>query len=63
MTADESLDRAEAQVARIESLREQLERTDDPEQAVELLGQISQLAKEIEADLQRARRDADARAR
>ena len=63
MTADESLDRAEAQLGRIESLREQLERTDDPEQAVELLGQISQLAKEIEAELQRARRDADARAR
>lgn len=63
MTADESLDRAEAEVGRIESLREQLERTDDPEQAVRILGEISQLAKEIEAELQRAKRDADARPR
>ena len=63
MTADESLDRAEAQVGRIESLREQLERTVDAEQAVEILGQISQLAKDIEAELQRAKRDADARPR
>lgn len=63
MTADESLDRAEAQVGRIESLREQLERTDDAEQAVEILGQISQLAKDIEAELQRAKRDSDARPR
>jgi hypothetical protein len=63
VTADESLDRAEAQLGRIESLREQLERTEDPEQAVVILGDISQLAKEIEAELQRAKRDADARPR
>lgn len=63
MTADESLERAEAEVSRLESLREQLERTDDPELAVEILGHISQLAKDIEAELQRAKRDADARPR
>ena len=63
MSADESLERGEALVGRVESLREQLESTDDPEQAIEILGEVSQLAKEAEAELQRARREADARPR
>ena len=63
MTGDESLERGEALVGRVESLREQLESSDDPEQAIEILGEVSQLAKEAEAELQRARRDADARPR
>jgi exonuclease VII small subunit len=63
MTADESLDRGEELVGRVESLREQLEGTDDPERAIEILGEVSQLAKEAEAELQRARREADARPR
>ena len=63
MTADESLERGEALVGRVESLREQLESTDDPEQAIEILGEVSQLAKEAEAELQRAWREADARPR
>lgn len=63
MTADESLDRGEELVGRVESLREQLETTDDPERAIEILGEVSQLAKEAEAELQRARREADARPR
>ena len=63
MTADESLEHGEALVGRVESLREQLESTDDPEQAIEILGEVSQLAKEAEAELQRARREADARPR
>lgn len=63
MTADESLDRGEELVGRVESLREQLEGTDDPDRAIEILGEVSQLAKEAEAELQRARREADARPR
>ena len=63
MTADESLDRGEELVGRVESLREQLEGTDDPERAIEILGEVSQLAKEAETELQRARREADARPR
>ena len=35
----------------------------DADKAVELLGELSQLAKEVEAELQRARRDAEARPR
>jgi hypothetical protein len=63
MTIEEALDRAEQLLFRIEAVREQLEGTEDPEKAVELIGEVSQLAKEIEAELQRAKRDADARVR
>ena len=51
MTADESLDRTEQLLARLESARTRLEATDDPD---------AELAKEIEAELQRARRSAEA---
>lgn len=63
MTMDETIDRADALLGRVEALRAQLEGTDDPERAVEILGELSQLAKEVEAELQRAKRDADARPR
>lgn len=63
MSADESLNRAESLLGRVEALRAQIEGTDDADKAVELLGELSQLAKEVEAELQRARRDADARPR
>lgn len=63
MTIDESLTRAEALLGRVEALRAQLETTDEPQRAVELLGELSQLAKEVETELQRAKRDADARPR
>ena len=63
MTMDESIDRADMLLGRVEALRAQLEGTEDPEKAVELLGELSQLAKEVEAELQRAKRDADARPR
>jgi hypothetical protein len=63
MSADESLNRAETLLGRVEALRAQIEGTDDADKAVELLGELSQLAKEVEAELQRARRDADARPR
>lgn len=63
MSVDETLDRAEALLGRVEAVRAQLEGTDDPEKAVELLGELSQLAKEVETELQRAKRDADARPR
>jgi hypothetical protein len=60
MSADESLTKAEALLARLEAARARLESTDDPEQAVEVLQELSELAREIEAELQRARRAAEA---
>jgi len=58
--ADESLDRAEELLARLEAAREKLESADDPDQAIAVLQELSELAKQIEAELQQARRAAEA---
>jgi hypothetical protein len=60
MSADESLDKAEDLLARLESARSRLEATEDPDLAIEILQELAQLAKEVEAELQRARRAAEA---
>ena len=60
MSADESLTKAEALLARLEAARARLESTDDPDQAIEVLQELADLAREIEAELQRARRAAEA---
>jgi hypothetical protein len=60
MSADESLERASTLLAQVESLRERLDATDDPEQAIEILQELSELAKEIDAEIQRAGRAAEA---
>jgi hypothetical protein len=38
----------------------ELEEVDDSEQAVQILQQLSDLAKEVQAEVERARREADA---
>lgn len=63
MALDDSIDRAEQLLGRVEALRAQLEGTDDPEVAVQVLTELAQLAKDVETELQRAKRDADARPR
>ena len=60
MSAEDELRRAEDLLTRLEAARARLEQTDDPEQAVEVLGELSELAREVEAALQRARRQAGA---
>ena len=60
MNADDSLTRAEELLARLEAARERLEATDDPDQAIEVLQELSDLAKQIEVELQAARRAAEA---
>ena len=60
MSADESLGRAEELLARLEAAREKLESTDDPDQAIEVLQELSDLARQIEVELQAARRAAEA---
>ena len=59
MSADESLVRAEDLLARLEAARARLDATEDPEQAIDVLQELSELAKEVEAELQRARRAAE----
>jgi hypothetical protein len=60
MTAEESLARAEQLLERLEAARQRLDETDDPEQAIEVLQELSDLAKEVEAELQRAKQSAEA---
>jgi hypothetical protein len=62
VTAEESLARAESLLERLDATRARLEGTDDPEQAIELLGELSELAKEVQAEIERAKREADAHA-
>jgi hypothetical protein len=64
-TVDESLAKVEGLLARLNSSREELEHLADADDidadaAVEALAGLSELAKEIEAELTRARAIADA---
>ena len=47
---------------KVESARAQLESADDPERAVAILQELADLAKEVQAEVERARREADASA-
>jgi hypothetical protein len=64
LSTDESLTRAEALLARTEAVRAELEQLSEgegsPERAIELLGELSELAKAVEEELTRAQRAAEA---
>jgi hypothetical protein len=62
VSANESLGRAEELLARLEAQREKLESTspDDVDKAVEVLQELADLARQIEVELQAARRAAEA---
>jgi hypothetical protein len=62
MSADESLNNAENLLARLEAARTRLDETQDPDQAIEILQELAELAKEVEAELQRAKRAAETEA-
>lgn len=62
-SADEALQRAEELLERLKASREELERlaaADDAESAVEVLTELADIAKEVEAELTKARVRADA---
>jgi hypothetical protein len=64
LSTDESLTRAEELLKRVEAARAELEQlsTDEggsPERAIELLGELSELAKAVEEELTRAQRAAE----
>ena len=64
MSAEESLARAEELLARLEATRAELARlaeSEDADAAIDVLQQLAEIAREVEAELQRARRAADAR--
>jgi hypothetical protein len=65
VSTDEALTRAEELLARVESVRVELEQLSQgeagsPERAIELLGELSELAKAVEEELTRAQREAEA---
>jgi len=62
VSAEESLNKAEDLLARLEAARVRLDETQDPDQAIEILQELADLAKEVEAELQRAKRAAETEA-
>jgi len=65
VTTDESLTRAEELLKRVEDVRDELEKISEteegsPERAIELLGELTELATAVEEALTRAQREADA---
>lgn len=57
---EESLTRAEELLERLEEARGRLEATSDPDQAIEILSELAEIAKDVEAEIARAKRAADA---
>ncbi len=65
MTTEESLSRAEELLARLEAARGELDRLAEqeggsPDRALEILSELSELAKGVEEELERAKRSAEA---
>jgi methyl-accepting chemotaxis protein len=62
MSADESLARAEELLARLESTRAELERlseANEADRALDILNQLAELSRQVEEELQRAKRHAE----
>jgi hypothetical protein len=62
MNTEDSLSRAEELLGRLEKARADLERvagTEDSEAAIEVLTELAEIAKQVEVELSRARRDAE----
>jgi hypothetical protein len=62
VSADEALRRAEELMDRLERARAELEATSDPDKAIEVLTELAEIAREVEAALSEAKREADAEA-
>ena len=64
MSSEDSLTRAEELLARLEAARTELDRLSQeeggsPDRALEVLGELSELAKAVEEELERAKREAE----
>jgi poly(A) polymerase Pap1 len=63
VSAEESLQRAEELLTKLDETRAELEvldEDDDPDKAIDILARLSEIAKEVEAELARAKREAEA---
>jgi exonuclease VII small subunit len=56
---EERLKSAEELLDRLERTRARLEETTDPDEAIEILTELAEIAKEVEAQLQQAKREVD----
>lgn len=61
-SVEDSLKRAEELLLRLETARAKLETTDDPDQAIDVLGELGELARAIESEIQQAKRAAESEA-
>ncbi len=57
--AEERLRSAEQLLDRLERTRERLEQTSDPDEAIAILTELAEIAKEVEGQLQQAKREAE----
>ncbi len=62
MSEPDAVARLQELLEKVEAARAELEGTDDPERAVQILQELADLAKEVQAEVERARREADASA-
>lgn len=56
---DDSLTRVEELYARLQAARAKLEATDDPQSAIDVVAELSEIAKQVEEETARLRRDAE----
>ncbi len=56
---DDSLSRVEALYSRLQAARAKLEATDDPESAIDVVAELSEISKQVEEEIARIRRDAE----
>jgi hypothetical protein len=55
---EDPLQQAESLLERLERTRQELESTQDPDRAIEILSELAEIAKEVEAALARAKKEA-----
>jgi hypothetical protein len=58
VSAEDPLQQAESLLERLERTRQELESTQDPDRAIEILSELAEIAKEVEAELARAKKEA-----
>jgi hypothetical protein len=57
MSQTDPVGRLQELLDRLEAARKRLEETDDPERAVDILRELADLAKEVQVEIERARRE------
>jgi energy-converting hydrogenase A subunit M len=60
VSAEDSLRRAEELLTKVEQARARLDESDDPDAALDVLAELAELAKQVEGEIQRAKREAEA---